>query len=82
MRAIIIWHGPVAVERDTDLAALLRLELLTVQLRRVRVREDDVVADTTAATPSTQSYDRTTDRPRVKRRRCMPHELGRVGTVQ
>ena len=33
------------VERDADLAALARLELVAVQLHGVRVREDEVVAD-------------------------------------
>ena len=43
---IVVRQRPVAVERDTDLAALLRLELLAVELHGVGVREDDAVAHT------------------------------------
>lgn len=42
---IVIGHGPVAVERDANLAALALLEVGAVELDGVRVCEDDVVSD-------------------------------------
>ena len=44
-RAIIIRERPVAIQRNADGTTLGSLKLLAVQLDRVRVREDHVVAD-------------------------------------
>ncbi len=43
---VIVGYRPVAVERDADLTALLRLEFFAVEFRGVRVRENDMVSDT------------------------------------
>lgn len=45
LRAVVIGEGHVTVECDTDRTALLGLELLAVELGRVRVCEDQVVPD-------------------------------------
>lgn len=45
LRFIVIWHSPIAVQRNSNLAALGRLELLTIDLHGISVREDNVVAD-------------------------------------
>lgn len=47
--AVIVWHRPVAVERDADLPALPLLELFAISLDGIGVREDDTVANTAIA---------------------------------
>lgn len=44
---VIIGHLPVSIERDTDLSALCGLEFFAIQLDSVRVRQDDIVPNTT-----------------------------------
>lgn len=43
---VVVRQGHIAIEGDANLAALSSLELLAVELACVRVREDQVVADT------------------------------------
>lgn len=45
-RSVVIRHGPIAVQCDTNLATLRRLELVTVELRGAGGGEDDAVTDT------------------------------------
>lgn len=45
----VIRKGPVTVQCDTDDTAIRGLELFTVDLDGVRVREDDTVSDTIQA---------------------------------
>lgn len=45
-RGVVIWHRHVAVERDSDLTALVGLELLTINLDSVGMSENERVAST------------------------------------
>ena len=46
LRCVIVWQRPVTVEGDTNLTALLRLELLPVGLDSVCMCDDNGVCDT------------------------------------
>lgn len=46
LRAVVIWHLPVAIERNTDLSVLGSLELLAVDFHGVSVSQNDAVANT------------------------------------
>ena len=43
---VIVWNTPVAIQSDTDLAALLGLKLISVYFDGVGMGEDEVVSGT------------------------------------
>lgn len=45
LRAIVVWHGPVAIERNPDLTTLRSLEFLTIELNSVCMRQNHAMAD-------------------------------------
>ena len=46
--AVIVWHRPVTIKCDANLASLRLLALLAVQLRGIGMSEDDTVPDAAA----------------------------------
>lgn len=48
---VIIWHLPVAIQSDSDLAVLGCLEFLAVQLHGGSMRKEEAVADAKGRRP-------------------------------